>query len=91
MVLLLPVYVLSNPIEPLTLSKDVNLPDALDVNVFNEPVLISIESTLFLVPRVVVATLELKLKILELNPDVVIATDELNAPILVEMEELNVE
>ena len=32
-----------------------------------------------------------KLPILELNPDVVVATEELNTPILVETEELNVE
>ena len=48
------------------------------VNVFNEPVLISIESTLFLVPNVVVAILELKSL-------VVVATDEDKLPI----EELN--
>jgi hypothetical protein len=66
------------------------------VKEFNEPVLVSIESTRFfklsvvvatleLNPLVVVATLELKLTILELKSDVVVATEELKLPI----EELN--
>jgi hypothetical protein len=42
-------------------------------------------------PLVVVATLELKLPILEDKSDVVVATEELNTPILVETEELKVE
>jgi hypothetical protein len=69
--LLEPVYVFNVEIEPVTPSKDVNLPDALDVNVFKLPVVVSIESTRFFVPRVVVATeldkLPILVDILELN------------------------
>jgi hypothetical protein len=71
-----------------------------EVNEFNEPVLVSIESTRFfklivvvatleLNPDVVVATLELKEPILELNPDVVVATEEDKLPIELDNEELN--
>jgi hypothetical protein len=52
------------------------------VNEFNEPVLVSIESTRFFKLRVVVATDEDKLPILELNPNVVVAIDEDKLPIL---------
>ena len=45
------------------------------MNALNEPVLISIESTRFFVPNVVVAIEEDKLPMLELNPDVVVATE----------------
>jgi hypothetical protein len=59
--------------------------------VFKLPVVVSIESTLFFVPMVVVAIELDRDPIEELNPDVVVATEELNEPILVETEELNVE
>ena len=52
------------------------------VNVFNEPVLVSIESTRFFKFKVVVAALEL-------NPSVVVATEEDKLPIELENEELN--
>ena len=52
------------------------------VNEFNEPVLVSIESTRFFKSDVVVAILELKEPTLELKPDVVVATLELNEPML---------
>ena len=61
------------------------------MNVFKLPVVVSIESTRFFVFNVVVAIDDERLPILELNPDVVVATLELNSPILVETEELNVE
>ena len=91
---------------PLALSKESNLPPALEVKVlrlpvavcnvpiivlllpvyvFNddiEPVIPSIESTRFFKLRVVVATDEDKLPILELNPNVVVAIDEDKLPIL---------
>ena len=62
------------------------------MNVFKEPVVVSIESTLFFVVNVVVATLELKslvvvatdedkLPIEELNPLVVVAIDLDKEPI----------
>ena len=60
------------------------------VNVFNEPVLVSIESTRFFKLRVVVATDELKLTIDELNPNVVVAIDEDKLPIELDIEELNI-
>ena len=67
------------------------------VNEFNEPVLVSIESTRFFKLRVVVATdelkltiEELKLTIEELNPNVVVAIDEDKLPIELDIEELNI-
>ena len=61
------------------------------MNVFKLPVDVSIESTRFFVFNVVVAIDDERLPILELSPDVVVATLELNSPILVEILELNVE
>ena len=59
------------------------------VNEFNEPVLISIESTRFFVLRVVVATELDKEPILEFNPLVVVAILELNPLVVVATLELN--
>jgi hypothetical protein len=61
------------------------------VNVFKEPVVVSIESIRFFNPIVVVAKLEDKLPMEELNPDVVVATELDKLPILVDILELNVE
>jgi hypothetical protein len=62
------------------------------VNKFNEPVLVSIESTLFLVSNVVVATEDdkfpIELETEELKPLVVAATEDDKFPIELETEEL---